>query len=66
MRTLDEMHERKLLTAEQHEQIGDWIRNSRTPEAILAMPPGLWRSLALASVLMNVDAELTQPYVPGL
>ena len=66
MRTLDEMRERKLLTAEQHEEIGDWIRRSRTPEAILDMPPRLWRTLALASVLMNVDAELTQPYVPGI
>jgi hypothetical protein len=66
MRTLDEMRERKLLTAEQHEEIGNWIRHSRTPEAILDMPPMLWRSLALASMLMNVDAELTQPYVPGI
>ena len=66
MRTLDEMRERRLLTAEQHEQIGNWIRNSRTPEAILAMPPPLWRTLALASMLMNVDADLTLPYVPGV
>jgi hypothetical protein len=25
------------------------------------MPAPLWRSLALASLLMNVDADLTQP-----
>ena len=66
MQTLDEMRDRKLLTAEQHEQIRDWIRRHRSPEAILAMPPGLWKSLALASMLMNVDADLTQPYVPGI
>jgi hypothetical protein len=66
MQTLDEMRERRLLTAEQHEQIREWIRHGRTPEAILDMPPALWRSLALASMLMNVDADLTQPYVPGL
>jgi len=66
MQTLDEMRDRKLLTAEQHEQIGDWIRDHRSPEAILDMPPRLWRTLALASMLMNVDADLTQPYVPGI
>jgi hypothetical protein len=65
MQTLDEMRDRKLLTAEQHEQIRDWIRDHRSPEAILDMPPRLWRSLALASMLMNVDADLTLPYVPG-
>ena len=25
------------------------------------MPPGLWRSLELASVLMGIDADLTRP-----
>jgi hypothetical protein len=65
MQTLDEMRDRRLLTAEQHREIADWIRRGRTPEAILDMPPPLWRSLALASMLMNVDADLTQPYIPG-
>ena len=27
----------------------------------MQMPPGLWRSLELASVLMGVDADLSQP-----
>ena len=31
---------------------------ARTPEAIMQMPSGLWRSLELASVLMGVDADL--------
>ncbi|ODV08260.1 MAG: hypothetical protein ABT20_12060 [Rubrivivax sp. SCN 70-15] len=28
---------------------------------IMKMPAPLWRTLELASVLMNVDADLTQP-----
>jgi len=60
MQTLDDMLSRKLLTPEQHARIGAWVAQARTPEAILQMPPELWRSLALASVLMGVDAELLQ------
>ena len=61
MQTLDEMRQRRLLTDEQHASIGGWIAAAKTPEAILQMPPGLWRTFALASVLMSVDADLTQP-----
>lgn len=61
MKTLDEMLSRHLLTRAQHREIGAWIANARTPEAIMRMPPPLWRSLELASVLMNLDADLTQP-----
>ena len=61
MDTLDDMRRRHLLSAEQHAQIEAWVMRSKTPAAILAMPPHLWRALALASVLMNVDADLTQP-----
>lgn len=61
MQTLDEMLSRKLLTPVQHAEIRAWIVQARTAEAILAMPQPLWRSFALASVLMNVDADLTQP-----
>ncbi|MBC7941338.1 MAG: hypothetical protein H7Z19_16565 [Chitinophagaceae bacterium] len=61
MQTLDEMLSRKLLTADQHSQIGAWIAHARTPEGIQRMPQALWRSFELASVLMNVDADLTQP-----
>jgi hypothetical protein len=61
VQTLDDMLQRHLLTADQHGQIRAWIAQARTPEAIRRMPEPLWRSLELASVLMNVDADLTQP-----
>jgi len=61
METLNEMRRRHLLTADQHAEIGAWVAQAKSPEAILAMPVPLWRALSLASVLMNVDAELTQP-----
>jgi len=61
METLNEMRRRHLLTADQHAAIGAWVAQAKSPEAILAMPVPLWRALSLASVLMNVDAELTQP-----
>ena len=61
MKTLDEMLSRRLLTVQQHADISGWVAAARTPEAILAMPEPLWRTLSLASVLMNVDADLTQP-----
>lgn len=61
VQTLNEMLSRKLLTRAQHSEIGAWIAQARTPEAILQMPAPLWRTLELASVLMNVDADLTQP-----
>ena len=60
MNTLDEMRHRNLLTSAQHAEIGAWVAHGRTPEAILDMPPHLWRALSLASVLMNVDADLLQ------
>ncbi|MDG0856304.1 hypothetical protein [Roseateles puraquae] len=58
MQTLDEMRDRCLLTPQQHAEIGAWVSQARTPEGILAMPEALWRSLELASVLMDVDADL--------
>jgi hypothetical protein len=61
METLDEMLGRHLLTPEQHAGIAAWVAAGRTPEAIMAMPPHLWRALTLASALMNIDADLTQP-----
>ncbi len=65
METLDDMHRRHLLTREQHAEIGAWVASGKSPEAILAMPPHLWRALSLASVLMNVDADLMQPPALG-
>lgn len=61
MRTLNDMLERRLLSADQHAAIAAWITTARTPEAILQMPPPLWRAFELASVLMDVDADLLQP-----
>ena len=61
MQTLDEMLNRRLLTPVQHAQIGAWIAHARTPERIRQMPAPLWRTLELASVLMDVDADLMQP-----
>lgn len=58
MQTLDEMRDRGLLTSDQHAEIGAWVGQARTPEAIMAMPESLWRTLELASVLMDVDADL--------
>jgi hypothetical protein len=60
MDTLDEMRERRLLSDAQHADISAWLHRLRTPEAILQMPAELWRSLELASVLMDVDADLRQ------
>ena len=61
MQTLDDMRRLQLLTVEQRERIGEWVARHKTPEAIMAMPADLWRALTLASVLMNVDAELLRP-----
>lgn len=59
--TLDEMLAKGLLTREQHAEIRAWVAQARTPERILQMPAPLWRTLELASVLMDVDADLQQP-----
>ena len=61
MKTLNEMLSLNLLSAAQHGDIAAWIAQARTPERILQMPAPLWRSLELASVLLNVDADLLQP-----
>ena len=61
MQTLDEMLSLNLLTTAQHTEIAAWVAHARTPDAIMKMPAPLWRTLELASVLMNVDADLTQP-----
>ena len=61
MQTLDDMLSRHLLTPAQHAEIRALIAQLRTPQAILEMPPHLWRALSLASVLIGLDADLTQP-----
>lgn len=61
MMTLNQMRASSLLTEEQCAEIRAWVAQERTPEAIMKMPAHLWRALSLASVLLNVDAELVQP-----
>lgn len=65
MQTLDDMRSLHLLSDDQHAQIGAWIAAGKTPEAILQMPPHLWRAFTLASVLMGFDADLDQPPLMG-
>lgn len=61
MKIIDEMLSLDLLSAEQHREIAARVRRARTPEAILAMPPHLWRALESASLVMNIDADLSRP-----
>lgn len=58
MQTLDDMLALKLLSPDQHAEIASWVSQARTPERIMEMPAPLWRSLELASVLMDFDAPL--------
>ena len=44
MQTLDDMRSQHLISDEQHAQIGAWIAAGKTPEAIMQMPPHLWRA----------------------
>ena len=61
MKTIDEMLSLDLLTPQQHGEIAAWITRVKSPEGILAMPRPLWRALELASLAMNIDADLTRP-----
>ena len=61
MKIIDEMLSLNLLSTHQHREIASWVRAARTPEAIMAMPPHLWRAIEVASVVMNIDADLTRP-----
>jgi hypothetical protein len=55
------MLSRRLLTPAQHGAIAAWIAQAKTPEGITRTPAPLLQTLELTSVLMNVDAHLTQP-----
>jgi hypothetical protein len=57
MQTLDEMLSLNLLTADQHQAIGAWVRQARTPERILQMPQHLWTVLEQASLLMDHESS---------
>jgi hypothetical protein len=61
VKIIDEMLSLDLLSAHQHREIACWVRTAGTPEAIMAMPPHLWRAIERASVVMNIDADLTRP-----
>lgn len=59
MLLLDEMLSLNLLTADQHAEIGAFVRQARTPDRILEMPSHLWKVLEGASVLMDFDPDDT-------
>lgn len=61
MKTIDEMLHLSLLTPDQHQQIGDWIAQADSPEAILKMPTALWRAVERASEVMGIDEDLMRP-----
>lgn len=61
VQTLDEMFSLRLLSPEEHHGMAIWIAQARTPEAIRRMSAPLGRVLELSSLLMNADADLTQP-----
>lgn len=61
MKTIDEMLNLDLLTAEQHQQIGAWIARAASPEEILNMPAPLWQAVERASEAMGVDDDLLRP-----
>lgn len=61
VKLIDEMLSLELLSTQQHREISSWVRSARSPEAIMAMPPALWRAIEAASVAMNIDADLTRP-----
>jgi hypothetical protein len=61
MKTIDEMLHLRLLTKEEHREIAAWVKRCTSPEAILGMPAHLWRAVERASVVMNIDADLTRP-----
>ncbi len=65
VKIIDEMLSLDLLSTQQHREIASWVRAGKTPEAILAMPPHLWRAIESASLAMNIDADLTRPPLLG-
>lgn len=61
MKTIDEMLNLALLTADEHRQISHWIAQARSPDEILKMPPLLWRAVERASAVMGIDDDLMRP-----
>lgn len=61
MKTIDEMLHLALLSPDEHRQISQWIAQADSPEAILTMPPVLWRAIERASAVMGIDEDLMRP-----
>ena len=61
MKTIDEMLNLALLTADEHQQISAWIAQAKSPDEILKMPPPLWRAVERASAVMGIDEDLLRP-----
>jgi hypothetical protein len=61
MKTIDEMLNLALLSADEHQQISAWIAQADTPDEILKMPPPLWRAVERASAVMGIDEDLLRP-----
>jgi len=61
MKTIDEMLNLALLTADQHHQISAWIAQADSPEEILKMPVSLWQAVERASAAMGIDDDLMRP-----
>jgi hypothetical protein len=61
MKTIDEMLNLALLTADQHHQISACIAHADTPEDILKMPVSLWQEVKTASSVMGIDDDLMRP-----
>ena len=57
MKTIDEMLHLALLTPEQHRQLGAWIAQADSPEAILSMPAALWHRAYAALVAQDAGAR---------
>jgi hypothetical protein len=61
MKTIDEMLNLALLTADQHQRISEWIAQSDSPEDIMKMPAPLWKAVERASAVMGIDDDLMRP-----
>ena len=61
MKTIDEMLNLDLLTADHHHQINEWIAHSSSPDDILRMPAPLWQAVERASEAMGVNEDLLRP-----
>ena len=61
MKTIDEMLNLALLTADQHHQLSAWIAHADTPEDVLKMPVSLWQAVQRASSVMGIDDDRMRP-----